>query len=115
MQTDQEMQALAASVDVDFLCQAIRRISTILIYFGKNLKLVKFSKPYGIIVPLYTVARHYRKQKNMKKLWPIVNFKGKLTKYIAKQTIVDNYPDRVLGLIRSNNALREVIKKKYFG
>ena len=37
----------------------------------------------------------------------IVNFKGKLTKYIAKQTIVDNYPDRVLGLIRSNNALRE--------
>lgn len=45
----------------------------------------------------------------------IVNFKGKLTKYIAKQTIVDNYPDRVLGLIRSNNALREVIKKKYFG
>ena len=45
----------------------------------------------------------------------IVNLKGKLTKYIAKQTIVDNYPDRVLGLIRSNNALREVIKKKYFG
>ena len=34
----------------------------------------------------------------------IVNFKGKLTKYIAKQTIVDNYPDRVLGLIRSNPA-----------
>ena len=60
MQTDQEMQALAASVDVDFY---VRRISTILIYFGKNLKLVKFSKPYGIMFPLYTVARHYRKQK----------------------------------------------------
>ena len=44
----------------------------------------------------------------------IVDFKGKLTKYIAKQTIVDNYPDRVLGLIRNNEELRELIKKKYF-
>ena len=78
------------------------------------MKLVKFSKPYGIMFPLYTVASHYRKQKDEEAL-AIVNFKGKLTKYIAKQTIVDNYPDRVLGLIRSNNALREVIKKKYFG
>ena len=44
----------------------------------------------------------------------IVNFKGKLTKYIAKNTIVDNYPDRILGLIKSNCTLKDSIKQKYF-
>lgn len=53
-------------------------------------------------------------RKEYEKALAIVNFKGKLTKHIAKQTIVDNYPERVLGLIRSNDILRELIKKKYF-
>lgn len=54
------------------------------------------------------------KSKKYEEALAIVDFKGKLTKYIAKQTIVDNYPDRVLGLIRNNEELRELIKKKYF-
>ena len=44
----------------------------------------------------------------------IVNFKGKLTKHIAKNAIVDNYSDRVLGLIKSNSELQAAIKQKYF-
>jgi len=52
--------------------------------------------------------------KNYEGALAIVNFKGKLTKHIAKNTIVDNYPDRVLGLIKSNSALRDTIKQKYF-
>ena len=53
-------------------------------------------------------------EKNYEGALAIVNFKGKLTKHIAKNTIVDNYPDRVLGLIKSNSALRDTIKQKYF-
>lgn len=44
----------------------------------------------------------------------IVNFKGKLTKHIAKNAIVDNYSDRVLGLIKSSSELQAAIKQKYF-
>ena len=44
----------------------------------------------------------------------IANFKGKLTKHIAKNAIVDNYSDRVLGLIKSNSELQTAIKQKYF-
>lgn len=53
-------------------------------------------------------------QKNYEGALAIVNFKGKLTKQIAKSTIVDNYPDRVLGLIKSNCTLKDLIKQKYF-
>ena len=52
--------------------------------------------------------------KNYEGVLTIVNFKGKLTKYIAKNTIVDNYPDRILGLIKSNCTLKDSIKQKYF-
>jgi hypothetical protein len=68
-----------------------------------------------LLCSLCTPLQDIIESKKYEEALAIVNFKGKLTKYIAKQTIVDNYPDRVLGLIRSNNALREVIKKKYFG
>lgn len=44
----------------------------------------------------------------------IANFKGKLTKHIAKNAIVDNYSDRVLGLIKSSSKLQAAIKQKYF-
>ena len=44
----------------------------------------------------------------------IANFKGKLTKHIAKNTIVDNYSDRVLGLVKSSSELQVAIKQKYF-
>lgn len=44
----------------------------------------------------------------------IVNFKGKLTKHIAKNTIVDRYPDRILELIRTDDELKNLIKSKYF-
>ena len=53
------------------------------------------------------------KSKKYEDALAIANFKGKLTKYIAKNTIVDNYPDRILKLIRSNDELKELIKKKY--
>lgn len=44
----------------------------------------------------------------------IANFKGKLTRHIAKNAIVDNYSDRVLGLIKRNSELQAAIKQKYF-
>lgn len=53
-------------------------------------------------------------RKDYEKALKIVNFKGKLTKHIAKNTIVDNYQDRVLGLIKSINTLQELLKQKYF-
>ena len=56
----------------------------------------------------------FTQEKNYEGALAIVNFKGKLTKHIAKNTIVDNYPDRVLGLIKSNSRLRNTIKQKYF-
>ena len=54
------------------------------------------------------------REKNYEKALTIANFKGKLTKQIAKNTIVDNYPDRILGLIKNNETLRDTIKHKYF-
>lgn len=61
-----------------------------------------------------TTIETFIQQKNYEGALTIANFKGKLTKYIAKNTIVDNYPDRVLGLIKSNNSLKETLKQKYF-
>ena len=60
------------------LCQAIRRISTILIYFGKNLKLVKFSKTIWYNVPFVHRCKTLSKAKNMKKLWPLLILRGNL-------------------------------------
>ena len=57
---------------------------------------------------------NFIQQKNYEDALAIVNFKGKLTNQIAKHTIVNNYPDRVLGLIKSNCTLKESIKQKYF-
>ena len=53
-------------------------------------------------------------RKNYDAALAIANFKGKLTKHIAKNAIVDNYSDRVLGLIKSNSELQAAIKQKYF-
>ena len=44
----------------------------------------------------------------------IANFKGTLTKQIAKNTIVDKYPDRIINLIKCDADLRNQIKRKYF-
>ncbi len=41
------------------------------------------------------------------------NFKGKLTGYIAKNTIVDKYADRVLDLIKKDKELSKKIFDKY--
>ena len=57
---------------------------------------------------------NFVQEKNYEGALAIVNFKGKLTKHIAKNTIVDNYTERVLGLIKSNSTLRDAIKQKYF-
>ena len=61
-----------------------------------------------------TTIETFIQQQNYEGALTIVNFKGKLTKHIAKTTIVDNYPDRVLGLIKSNSVLKDTIKQKYF-
>ena len=53
-------------------------------------------------------------RKNYDAALAIVDFKGKLTKHIAKNAIVDNYPDRVLGLIKSSSELQATIKQKCF-
>ena len=53
-------------------------------------------------------------RKNYDAALAIANFKGKLTKHIAKNAIVDNYSDRVLGLIKSSSELQAAIKQKYF-
>lgn len=53
-------------------------------------------------------------EKNYEGALTIANFKGKLTKQIAKTTIVDNYPDRILELIKRNNSLKEALKQRYF-
>lgn len=44
----------------------------------------------------------------------IANFKGKLTKYIAKNTIVDKYVDRVLDLLKKDSELSASVRGKYF-
>lgn len=43
-----------------------------------------------------------------------VNFKGRLTKDIAKKTIVDKYENRVLDLIKKDNSLQQYIIETYF-
>ncbi len=43
-----------------------------------------------------------------------INFKGRLTKDIAKKTIVDNYENRILGLIKKNQDLQNYIINIYF-
>ena len=43
-----------------------------------------------------------------------VNFKGRLTKDIAKKTIVDKYENRILDLIKKNFDLQKYIKDTYF-
>ena len=43
-----------------------------------------------------------------------VNFKGRLTKELARQTIEDKYVNRVLGLIKKDDKLREYLINKYF-
>ena len=53
-------------------------------------------------------------RKNYDAALAIANFKGKLTKHIAKNAIVDNYSDRILGLIKSSSELQAAIKQKYF-
>ena len=53
-------------------------------------------------------------RKNYDAALAIANFKGKLTKHIAKKAIVDSYSDRVLGLIKSSGELQAAIKQKYF-
>lgn len=44
----------------------------------------------------------------------IANFKGKLTKYIAKNTIVDKYVDRVLDMLKKDSKLSASVREKYF-
>lgn len=44
----------------------------------------------------------------------IVNFKGKLINDIARHSIVDNYPERILGLIKRDSDLKILIRNKYF-
>lgn len=44
----------------------------------------------------------------------IANFKGKLTKDISKNTIVDKYVDRVLDLIKKDSSLKSAIVKTFF-
>lgn len=43
-----------------------------------------------------------------------VNFKGRLTKDIAKKTIIDKYENRVLDLIKKECSLQDYIKQTYF-
>lgn len=53
------------------------------------------------------------KTKSYEKALCIANFKGRLTRDLAK-TIVDRYENRILDLIKKNNTLKTSIIEKYF-
>lgn len=53
-------------------------------------------------------------QRDYQKGLCLVDFKGKLTGYIVKTTIVDKYVDRVLDLLKKNNELANSVRGKYF-
>lgn len=53
------------------------------------------------------------KTKSYEKALRIANFKGRLTRDLTK-TIVDRYENRILDLIKKNNALKTSIIEKYF-
>ena len=52
--------------------------------------------------------------KDYAKAIKFVNFKGRLTRDLARRYIVNDYENRVLGLIKKDNSLQDYIRTEYF-